>query len=142
MTQFAHTNSTAAATHFTPFQAKTEEEEVTVSVTRKMLQYHIIRVQLEGAKPHMSETERQAARKEAIEIRRAGFREEQEGRRAGHRVSYDDELLRREGTRIAYLLAREATEEAARHEEEIVSLSVYTALYEETDLSGEMRIAA
>ena len=101
---------------------------------------HILRVQLEGSRPWMHEKQRVRARQQAIEARRKGFAEEREAIDSGISVSYDDELLRQEGTRIAYLLCRDQVEEAMMIEEEIITISVNHSLYG-TDLEA-MRIAA
>ena len=59
---------------------------------------------------------------------------------SGIRVSYDDELLRQEATRIAYLLCSNQVERAMSLEEEIIMISVNHSLYG-IDLEA-MRIAA
>jgi hypothetical protein len=130
----------AGLTLISRFQPQTPAEEITARVTRMMLNYHILRVQLEGALPDLDESQRASIRQQAIDIRCEGFREEKKGQEAGHRVSYDDELLRREGTRIAYTLARGETDEAMRHEENIVAAAVHAALYDHE--KEDMRIAA
>ncbi len=88
----------------------------------------------------MHEKQRVRARQQAIEARRKGFAEEREAIDSGIHVTYDDELLRQEGTRIAYLLCRDQVEEAMMIEEEIITISVNHSLYA-TDLEA-MRIAA
>ncbi len=110
------------------FQPQTPAEQVTARVTRMMLYYHIARVQLEGAKS-LNHDQSVTLKTQAIVIRRAGFREEQQAHNQGFPVAYDDELLRTEGTRIAYLIARSDLMSAMRHEEMIVATTVQKALY-------------
>ena len=114
----------------TRFQPQNEHEEVTAKVVRMMLKFEIIRVQLESNIIDLSETERMSMRREATNIRVAGFRIQREACEKGKAFAYDDELLRREGTRIAYLLARDAKHQASLIEEEVVTISVHKALYE------------
>jgi hypothetical protein len=125
---------------FAPFKPQSTDEAIVAGIIRKMLHYHILRVQLEGARPWMHEKQRVRARQQAIEARRKGFAEEREAIDSGIHVTYDDELLRQEGTRIAYLLCRDEVEEAMMIEEEIITISVNHSLYA-TDLEA-MRIAA
>lgn len=125
---------------FIRFKPRSSDETIVAGIIRKMLHYHILRVQLEGARPWMHEKQRVRARQQAIESRRKGFAEEREAIDSGIHVSYDDELLRQEGTRIAYLLCSDKVEEAMSLEEEIVMISVNHSLYG-TDLEA-MRIAA
>jgi hypothetical protein len=125
---------------FAPFKPQSNDETVVAGIIRKMLHYHILRVQLEGARPWINEKQRISARQHAIEARRKGFIEEREAIDSGIHVSYDDELLRQEGTRIAYLLCRDQVEEAMMIEEEIITISVNHSLYG-TDFEA-MRIAA
>lgn len=113
-----------------PFQPQTESEEVTAKVVRMMLRFEVLRVQLENGLLELDETERLTMRQEATAIRVDGFRIQRKAVDRGIKVSYDDELLRREGTRIAYLLARNAIDQANLVEEEIVAISVNQALYE------------
>lgn len=125
---------------FAPFKPQSSDEAIVAGIIRKMLHYHILRVQLEGSRPWMHEKQRVRARQQAIEARRKGFAEEREAIDSGISVSYDDELLRQQGTRIAYLLCRDQVEEAMMIEEEIITISVNHSLYA-TDLEA-MRIAA
>lgn len=113
-----------------PFQPQTESEEVTAKVVRMMLRFEVLRVQLENGLLELDETERLTMRQEATAIRVDGFRIQRKAVDRGIKVSYDDELLRREGTRIAYLLARNAIDQANLVEEQIVAISVNQALYE------------
>jgi hypothetical protein len=138
----ATTTHSDQSTHyaFAPFKPQSSDETIVVGIIRKMLHYHILRVQLEGSRPWMHETQRVRARQQAIAARCKGFAEEREAIDSGISVSYDDELLRQEGTRIAYLLCRDQVEEAMMIEEEIITISVNHSLYG-TDLEA-MRIAA
>ena len=135
------THSDQTTNHgFAPFKPQSSDEAIVAGIIRKMLHYHILRVQLEGARPWMHEQQRIRARHQAIEARRRGFAEERQAIDSGIRVSYDDELLRQEGTRIAYLLCSDQVERAMSLEEEIIMISVNHSLYG-TDLEA-MRIAA
>ena len=137
-TTITHSDQTTNA--FIRFKPRSSDETIVAGIIRKMLHYHILRVQLEGARPWMHEKQRVRARQQAIEARRKGFVEEREAIDSGIHVSYDDELLRQEGTRIAYLLCSDKVEEAMSLEEQIVTISVNHSLYG-TDLEA-MRIAA
>jgi len=125
---------------FARFKPQSSDEAIVARIIRKMLHYHILRVQLEGARPWMHENQRVRARQYAIEARRKGFAKERQAIDSGIHVIYDDELLRQEGTRIAYLLCRDQVEDAMMIEEEIITISVNHSLYA-TDLEA-MRIAA
>ena len=125
---------------FAPFRPESSDETIVAGIIRKMLHYHILRVQLEGSRPWMHEKQRCRARQHAIEARRKGFAEEREAIDSGISVSYDDELLRQEATRIAYLLCSDQVERAMSLEEEIIMISVNHSLYG-IDLEA-MRIAA
>ncbi len=116
---------------FASFKPQSSDETIVAGIIRKILHYHILRVQLEGSRPWMHEKQR---------VRAKGFAEEREAIDSGISVSYDDELLRQQGTRIAYLLCRDQVEEAMMIEEEIITISVNHSLYG-TDLEA-MRIAA
>src|SRR5216684_1433944 len=85
-----------------PFQPQTESEEVTARVVRMMLKFEVVRVQLENGLLELNETERLTMRQDATAIRVDGFRIQRRAIDRGIKLSYDDELLRREGTRIAY----------------------------------------
>ena len=111
------------------FEAKNAHEEVTAKVVRMMLKYEILRFQIEKNLIVLDTNQRAEKRQEAIQLRIDGFRTQRESGEKGMPFSYDDELLRREGIRIAYLLLRDATEEARRIEEEVVAISVHRALY-------------
>ena len=125
---------------FAPFKPQSSDEAILAGIIRKMLHYHILRVQLEGARPWMHEKQRLCARQQAIEARRKGFAEERDAIDSGIRVSYDDELLRQEATRIAYLLCSDQVQRAMSLEEEIIMISVNHSLYG-IDLEA-IRIAA
>ena len=94
-----------------------------------MLKYEILRFQIEKNLIDLDINQRTEKRQEAIQLRIDGFRTQRESGEKGMPFSYDDELLRREGIRIAYLLLRDATEEAKRIEEHVVAISVNKALY-------------
>jgi hypothetical protein len=94
-----------------------------------MLKYEILRFQIEKNLIVLDTNQRAEKRQEAIQLRIDGFRTQRESGEKGMPFSYDDELLRREGIRIAYLLLRDATEEARRIEEDVVAISVHRALY-------------
>jgi hypothetical protein len=117
-------------TSITQFQPQNEHEEITAKVVRMQLKFEVLRVQLESNLVDLSETERMAMRRHATNIRVDGFRIQRESCESGKPFAYDDELLRREGTRIAYLLARDAKDQAALIEEEVVTMSVHNALYQ------------
>ena len=95
-----------------------------------MLNFEVLRVQLEGGRPNLTESQRLSMRQQATAIRTLGFRTEREAITAGVPLSYDDDLLRREGTRIAYLLARNAFDQAMLVEKEVITISVNKALYD------------
>jgi hypothetical protein len=135
-----HTSSSNNGLNFVPFKPQSDDENTVAHIMRSMLHYHILRVQLEGSRPWMHDKQRVRARREAIEARRQGFIEERDTLDAGIRVSYDDELLRKEATSIAYLLCRDQVEKAMNLEEEVITISVNHALYG-TDIDA-MRIAA
>ena len=124
------------------FEPKNAHEEVTANVVRMMLKYEILRVQIESNLIDLDINQRAEKRKEAIQLRIDGFRTQRESGEKGMPFTYDDELLRREGIRIAYLLVREATEEAKRIEEEVVAISVNKALYGMDDDLIEFATAA
>ena len=112
-----------------PFKPKDAHEAITAKVIRMMLQYELIRVQLESNLVDLDDDQRAAKRQEAIQLRITGFRTQREAEQQEMRFTYDDELLRREALRMAYLLVRNETEEANRIEEEVVTISVNKALY-------------
>jgi hypothetical protein len=113
----------------TVFEPKNAHEEVTARVVRMMLKYEILRFQIEKNLIVLDTNQRAEKRQEAIQLRIDGFRTQRESGEKGMPFTYDDELLRREGIRIAYLLLREATDEAKRIEEDVVAISVNKALY-------------
>lgn len=121
--------SSSPAKPLTLFQPKNAHEEVTAKVVRMMLKYEILRFQIEKNLVDLDANERAEKRQEAIQLRIDGFRTQRESGDNKMPFSYDDELLRREGIRIAYLLLRNATEEARRIEEDVVAISVNKALY-------------
>lgn len=126
--------------NFIPFRPAPGDETAVASIIRKMLHYHVLRVQLEGSRPWMDNHVRLVARRRAKEVRLKGFAEEREAVDAHIRVIYDDEMLRREGTRIAYMIARDQLAEALAYEEEIIAVAVNHSLYG-TELE-DMAIAA
>ncbi len=111
------------------FEPRNPHEEVTAKVVRMMIEYEVLRVQLESNLMDFDGNQRTAKRQEAIQLRITGFRTQRESAEHGMPFTLDDELLRREAVRIAYLLARNATEEAKRIEEQVVTISVNQALY-------------
>ena len=112
-----------------PFKPKDAHEAITAKVVRMMLKYELIRVQLESNLVDLDDDQRAAKRQEAIQLRITGFRTQREAENQNMPFTYDDELLRREAIRMAYLLVRNETEEANRIEEEVVTISVNKALY-------------
>ena len=112
-----------------PFKPKDAHEAITAKVVRMMLKYELIRVQLESNLVDLDDDQRAAKRQEAIQLRITGFRTQREAEEQNMRFTYDDELLRREAVRMAYLLVRNEIEEANRIEEEVVTISVNKALY-------------
>jgi len=111
------------------FEPKNAHEEVTAKVVRMMLKYEILRFQIEKNLIELDTNQRAQKRQEAIQLRIEGFRTQRESGEKGMPFTYDDEVLRREGIRIAYLLLRDAIEEATRIEEDVVAISVNKALY-------------
>lgn len=112
-----------------PFKPKDAHEAITAKVVRMMLKYELIRVQLESNLVDLDGHQRAAKRQEAIQLRITGFRTQREAEEQNMRFTYEDELLRREAVRMAYLLVRNEIEEANRIEEEVVTISVNKALY-------------
>jgi len=121
--------NTATRNPIIPFEPKGRHEEVTAKVVRMMLKYELIRVQLESNLVDLDSNQRAARRQEAIQLRITGFRTQREAREQGMPFTYDDDLLRREAIRMAYLLVRNETEEAQRIEEQVLAISVNEALY-------------
>ncbi len=122
---------------FMPFMATTDAERHLHALVRRMLHYHIIRVQIEKCKP-MSEGQRAYAVHMATRARVEGFQIEREAIDSGIRVDYDDELLRQEAIRIAYAIDRGEIEAALSYEEEVITLVITRSLYG----TEELRIAA
>ena len=123
---------------FMPFLATTEDEQKLHALARRMLHFHILKVQTEDCKPSMAEGQRALVVKMAARARVEGFQIERDAIDAGIRVDYDDEFLRQEATRIAYALNRGDIESALAYEEEIVALVITRSLYG----TEELRIAA
>lgn len=94
-----------------------------------MLRYELLRVQLESKLTDADENQRVAMRDEAIRLWVDAFRLQQKASETGMPFSYDEELLRREAVRIAYLLVRKAVKQARMIEEATVTISVTQALY-------------
>ena len=118
----------------TPFQPETLAEEITANVVRLMLKFEVLRVQLQT--PDLiaaRETERSFLRQHASTLRVEGFRAQKRAMSLGINAIYDDYLLRREGVRIAYFLARGAHNQARAIEEQVISISVNKALYDLDD---------
>lgn len=118
----------------TPFEPETLAEEITANVVRLMLKFEVLRVQLQT--PDLitaHETERSLLRQHASTIRVEGFRAQKRAKSLGINAIYDDYLVRREGVRIAYFLARGATNQARAIEEQVISISVNKALYDLDD---------
>lgn len=127
---------------FMPFMATTAEEQQLHSLVRRMLHYHILRVQIEDCKPSMSEGQRAWAVRIATRARVEGFQIEREAIDAGIRVDYDDELLRQEAIRIAYAINRGDVEGALAYEEEVVTLVITRSAYGTIHNTEDLRIAA
>ena len=113
----------------TPFQPQNQRERIVARVIRMMLRYELVRIQLESKLTDADEYQRQEMRDEAIRLWVAAFRLQQKAAEAGMRFFYDDELIRREAIRIAYLLVRNAVNQARLIEEATVTISVNQALY-------------
>lgn len=94
-----------------------------------MLRYELVRVQLESRLTDAHENQRLTMRDEAIRLWVNAFRLQQKASEAGMPFSYDDEIIRREAIRIAYLLVRNAVKQARLIEEATVTISVTQALY-------------
>ena len=114
-----------------PFHPETPAEEITANIIRMMLKFEVLRVQLQT--PDLlngPETERSFLRQYASSLRVEGFRAQRRAKNLGINAIYDDYLLRREGIRIAYFLARN---QARLIEEQVISISVNKALYDLDD---------
>lgn len=117
-----------------PFQPETLAEEITANMIRIMLKFEVLRVQIQTPDLiNASETERSFLRQHASTLRVEGFRAQQRAKSLGINAIYDDYLLRREGIRIAYFLARGAKNQARVIEEQVISISVDKALYDLDD---------
>jgi len=117
-----------------PFHPETLAEEITANVIRMMLKFEVLRVQVQT--PDLLnglEAERSFLRQYASALRVEGFRAQRRAKNLGINAIYDDYLLRREGIRIAYLLARGAGNQARAIEEQVISISVNKALYDLDD---------
>lgn len=117
-----------------PFHPETLAEEITANVIRMMLKFEVLRVQVQT--PDLLnglEAERSFLRQYASALRVEGFRAQRRAKNLGINAIYDDYLLRREGIRIAYLLARGAGNQAHAIEEQVISISVNKALYDLDD---------
>jgi hypothetical protein len=113
-----------------PFHPDTEAEEITANIIRTMLKFEVLRVQLETPDLIIApETERFVLHQQASTLRVEGYRAQKRAISSGINAVYDDYLLRREGIRIAYFLARGAKNQASLIEEEVISISVNKALY-------------
>ena len=118
----------------TPFHPETLAEEITANVVRLMLKFEVLRVQLQT--PDLipvNETQRSFLRQHASALRVDGFRAQKRAMSLGINAIYDDYLLRREGIRIAYFLARGIKNQARAIEEQVISISVNKALYDLDD---------
>ena len=118
-----------ATSSFTPFQPQSQHEKTVATVIRMMLRYELLRVQLESKLTDADENQRVAMRDEAIRLWVDAFRLQHKASETGMPFSYDEELLRREAVRIAYLLVRKAVKQARMIEEATVTISVTQALY-------------
>ena len=117
-----------------PFDPETLEEEITGNIVRIMLKFEVLRVQIQTPDLiNACETERSFLRQQISNLRVEGFRAQKRARSLGINAIYDDRLLRREGIRIAYFLARDAKNQARFIEEQVISISVKKALYDIDD---------
>lgn len=117
-----------------PFHPETLAEEIAANVIRMMLKFEVLRVQVQT--PDLLnglEAERSFLRQYASALRVEGFRAQRRAKNLGINAIYDDYLLRREGIRIAYFLARGAGNQARAIEEQVISISVNKALYDLDD---------
>ena len=117
-----------------PFQPETLAEEIAANVIRMMLKFEVLRVQVQT--PDLLngiEAEQSFLRQYASALRVEGFRAQRRAKNLGINAIYDDYLLRREGIRIAYFLARGAGNQARAIEEQVISISVNKALYDLDD---------
>jgi len=124
-TQVLHTKTTSIK----PFQPQNQRERIVARVVRMMLRYELLRIQLESKLTDADEQQRRKMKDEAIRHWLAAFHLQQAAAEAGMRFSYDDQLIRREAIRTAYLLVRNAVNQARLIEEATVIISVNDALY-------------
>lgn len=124
-TQVLHTKTTSIK----PFQPQNQRERIVARVVRMMLRYELLRIQLESKLTDADEQQRRKMKDEAIRHWLAAFHLQQAAAEAGMRFSYDDQLIRREAIRTAYLLVRNAVNQARLIEEAAVIISVNDALY-------------
>ncbi len=124
-TQVLHTKPTCIK----PFQPQNHRERIVATVVRMMLRYELLRIQLESKLTDADEHQRRKMKDEAIRHWLAAFHLQQAAAEAGMQFSYDDQLIRREAIRTAYLLVRNAVNQARLIEEATVTISVNEALY-------------
>ena len=113
----------------TPFQPHNQHERIVARVIRMMLRYELLRIQLESKLTDADENQQRQMRDEAIRLWVAAYHLQRRAAEARMPFSYDDQLLRREAIRIAYLLVRNAVNQARLIEEATVTISVNQALY-------------
>ena len=116
-------------TSITPFQPQNQRERIVARVIRMMLRYELLRIQLENKLTDADENRRREMHDEAIRLWVAAFHLQRRAAEAGMRFSYDDQRIRREAIRLAYLLVRNAVNQARLIEEATVTISVNDALY-------------
>ncbi len=124
-TQVLHSKTTSIK----PFQPQNQRERIVARVVRMMLRYELLRIQLESKLTDADEQQRREMKDEAIRLWVAAFHLQRAAAEAGMRFSYDDQLIRREAIRTAYLLVRNAVNQARLIEEATVIISVNEALY-------------
>jgi hypothetical protein len=113
-----------------PFKPQSDDEAKAARIIRMMLHYHILRTQIEGSR-EMSDNQRKHVKQCAVQIRLQGFRDERMANLplAQGMILFDDEVLKQEGTRIAYAFGHGQIEDALNLEELTIALSVNRALY-------------
>lgn len=116
-------------TSITPFQPQNQRERIVARVIRMMLRYELLRIQLENKLTDADENRRREMHDEAIRLWVAAFHLQRRAAEAGMGFSYDDQRIRREAIRLAYLLVRNAVNQARLIEEATVTISVNDALY-------------
>jgi len=124
---------------FAPFEPTTNQEEIVAAIVRRMLHFHIFNVQLDNVR-NIDRYVARRIRKEQTKARVEGFRMADQAIKAGVRISYDDDMLRREAIDIAYAISRFDTEDALALEEKVVAIAVTYSLYGTEPVS--MAIAA